>query len=235
MAVVNFLNTYAAMHAAEADTDMINQFSQSESHPLRSQSSDGDQEPDGDRQPFGDGSTDGNSGMRVKVSFIARRCVVGIGIAALTLLLLYISSIFQNAYNLFLFLASLCVIVAVIEVKTLGALLIYLTISLLSIFLIGIDIVWPFMGFFGVYPLIKAFAEGHWNWSRATFFKLTASIVIVSITVRFCAYSIWQEIFDPNYLWIGVLTLALLLGSPLFLLFDYMLTIMITEYLKHRS
>lgn len=153
-------------------------------------------------------------------------------LAAMALLFLFLSSVSPTADLALMTLASLCVAIAVIETGTGGGLLLYATVAALASFWPGIAFSWPFVAFFGIFPLVKAFAEKRWPRLPAAIFKLSLSAVLVLFAVWLFAIPALQATVARYGAWILA---ALFAGGFLTVLaYDYALTLLITLYLSRR-
>lgn len=162
----------------------------------------------------------------------ARRTALGGLLAAMALLFIFLASVAPTADLSLMTLASFCVAIAVIENGTSGALLLYITVSLLSAVWPGIAFSWPFVAFFGIFPLIKAFAEKRWPRFPAAIFKLTISAVLILIGIQLFAIALLQDYAIRFGAWI--LPLLLSIGLVVVLVYDYALTLLITGYVNRR-
>lgn len=162
----------------------------------------------------------------------ARRTALGGLLAALALLFISISAISPTADLALMTLASLCMAIAVIENGAGSAFVLYAAVSLLSAFWPGIAFSWPFIAFFGFFPLVKAFAEKRWPQLPAAIFKLTVSSVLILAAIAVFAVPALRDYVNRYTVWIMP---ALLAGGLLVVLvYDYALTLLIALYLGRR-
>ena len=162
----------------------------------------------------------------------AQRLALGGMLAALALLFLFISSVSPTADLALMTLASLCVAIAVIEHGFGGALLLYVVISLLSVGWPGIAFSWPFIGFFGIFPLVKSFAERRWPRLPAAIFKLTVSAALMLVATLLFGIPMLHDLASRYGGW--VVPTILFGGLAVILVYDYALTLLITLYVNRR-
>jgi hypothetical protein len=110
---------------------------------------------------------------------IARAIALGGLLAGLALLLLAASALVPAADLTFLVLSALPVAIAVLELGYRRAAGVYLAASLASLAYPGLSLSFSFLFFFGLYPLVKAFAEQ--NWPRP--FVLAGKLLISNLLI----------------------------------------------------
>jgi hypothetical protein len=91
---------------------------------------------------------------------------------------------------------------------------------------------YPFITFFGLFPIIKAFAEKRWQRFSAAIFKLVLSAVLISFTSLIFILPLIQNLVSRY----GVVILPLLLLGALaiVLVYDYALSLLIIIYQRRR-
>lgn len=128
--------------------------------------------------------------------------------------------------------SSLCVAIAVMETGTTGAWIVYAAVSFLASFWPGITFAYPFVTFFGVFPLIKAFSERRWPRFPAAIFKLFFSSVLLAITGLAFVRPAVQALSDRYG--IVILPLLMLGGLAIVMVYDYALSLLIVLYQRRR-
>ena len=163
---------------------------------------------------------------------LARTVAVGGLLSALALLFISISA-FSPTLNLTLLtLASLCIAIAVMELGTREALIVYLAVSAIASAWPGMAFSYPFLTFFGVFPLLKAFAEKRWPRFPAAIFKLIVSAILLAVSVVVFIRPVVLSFLDRY----GLLALIFLsiLGLGLVLVYDYALSLLIVIFQRRR-
>jgi uncharacterized membrane protein len=161
-----------------------------------------------------------------------RRIAYGGLLTAMALLFLSLSAIAPTADLALMTMASLCIAIAVMETGTTGALTVYAAVSLLSWLWPGIAFSFPFVTGFGLFPLIKAFAEKRWPRLPATLFKLGVSSALIVLTGFVFLREAVRGLVDRYGLFILP---GLLLGSlAIVLIYDYALSLLIVLYQRRR-
>lgn len=145
---------------------------------------------------------------------------------ALTLMILYASSIIPINTLSILALASCLIPISIIRTSIKNTILVYVASSILSFFLAKFNIALYYTLFFGIYGLIKYLIEKVGNIVIEIFLKLISfnilltiiyfisTIFLISINIKFPLYVVW------------------LIGQLMFLIYDYALTLVISYYLK---
>lgn len=144
---------------------------------------------------------------------------------ALTLAVLYSTSLLPISTLSILTVASCLIPISIIRTSLKNTILVYLSCSILSFFLVPINISLLYSLFFGVYGIIKFFIEKLDNLIYEIILKLLVFNVLL-----FCIYIIFK-------LFIGFkaelsLWLLILIAQAAFLVYDYALTIIITYFLN---
>lgn len=174
----------------------------------------------------------GKGPVRSENRIRTRRIAYGGLLTALALLFLSLSAIAPTADLALMTLASLCIAIAVMEIGMTGALTVYAAVSLLSWLWPGIAFAFPFVTGFGLFPLIKAFAEKRWPRLPATIFKLGVSTALLVLTGAVFMREAVSGMIDQYGL---VILPGLLLGSlVIVLVYDYALSMLIVLYQRRR-
>lgn len=149
----------------------------------------------------------------------------GILVAA-TLVILYAASIFPINKVSTLTIASCIIPISIIRNNIKNTMLVYIASSLLSIFILPINISIYYIFFFGIYGIIKFLIEKH----NKLFFEIIMKLI--SFNILICLI----YLITINFL--GELTLPFSIyllfgvGQFIFLIYDYVLTIVISFYLN---
>jgi len=162
----------------------------------------------------------------------SRRVAFGGLLSALALLFIFLSAVSPTADLALMTVSSLCVAVAIMETGTTGALTVYAAVSVVASFWPGIAFAYPFVTFFGLFPLVKAFAEKRWLRLTAAIFKLLFSAVLIAFTGIVFLMPAIQSLSDRY----GVILLPLMMIGALavVLVYDYALSLLILLYQRRR-
>jgi hypothetical protein len=158
----------------------------------------------------------------MKAKFIAEN---GISIA-LTLVILYATSILPISTLSILTVASCLIPISIIRTSIKNTILVYIAASILSFFLVLTNIALYYTLFFGIYGIIKYFSEKLRNIPLELFIKLIAFNILLAI-IYFIMINFLGD-FIINY----PLYLLWIIGQIIFLIYDYALTIIISFYLN---
>ncbi len=145
---------------------------------------------------------------------------------ALTLVVLYAASILPISTLSILTVASCLIPISIIRTSIRNTILVYVASSLASFFLISTNIALYYTLFFGVYGIIKYFAEKLKNIPLELILKLIGFNILLTI-IYFVAVNFLglPSIHYPLYLiWI--------VSQAAFLIYDYALTLIISFYLN---
>lgn len=161
-----------------------------------------------------------------------RRVAFGGISAALALLFIILSSVSPTAGLALLTVSSLCIAITVMETGIPGALTAYAAVSVLASIWPGIGFSYPFVTFFGIFPLIKAFAEKRWLRLPAAIFKLSLSALLIVLTGLVFLQPTVRSL-SAQY---GAIILPLLLMAALavVVVYDHALTLLIVLYHRRR-
>jgi len=149
-------------------------------------------------------------------------------LAALILFFLSLSAWSPTADLAFFSMTSLAVAIAVIEMSTKAAWLVYLASGLICLAWPGLAFAWPFLFFFGPYPLIRAWTDRKFAPVAARFLRLAAGTVLAILSVWLFAWPAVRDLADR----FGIL--AWLAGLPgmigVIVLYDIALGILLQFY-----
>jgi len=147
-------------------------------------------------------------------------------LVALTVVLLYVASIIPISKLSILTVASCLIPISIIRTSIKNTILVYIAASVLSFFLVPINIALYYTLLFGTYGIIKYFIEKSKNIPLELLLKLIAFNILLAI-IYFITKSFLLVISPDLPLWI------LWLGSQIiFLVYDYALTLAISFFLK---
>ena len=145
---------------------------------------------------------------------------------ALTLVILYATSIIPISTLSILTVASCLIPVSIIRTSIKNAILVYIASSILSFFLVKTNIALYYTLFFGVYGIIKYLIEKTKNIPLELLLKLIAFNILLGVI--YLITKSFLDISSPNFsLW--MLWLA---AQIVFLVYDYALTLAISFFLK---
>lgn len=147
-------------------------------------------------------------------------------LVALTLVILYTTSVIPISTLSILTVASCLIPISIIRTSIKNTILVYIASSVLSFFLVPPNIAIYYTLFFGVYGIIKYFIEKAKNIPIELLLKLIAFNILLGI-IYFIATSFLVVISPELPLWI--LWLA---AQIVFLVYDYALTLVISFFLK---
>ncbi|SHH69517.1 hypothetical protein [Clostridium grantii] len=154
-------------------------------------------------------------------------------ITALSIILLYFSSIMPTNKLSFIVVASFLIPIAIINLNFRTSVIIYSAISLLSLFLLplkGISIL--YILFFGAYGFIKFLIEKIRKVPIEIFLKLVYfNIVLVILILLYKQF--FATMIDIKYL-TTYLVVSIILAQLLFMAYDYLVTLMIQRFSKFK-
>ncbi|MEA4923217.1 MAG: hypothetical protein VB031_07590 [Eubacteriaceae bacterium] len=146
---------------------------------------------------------------------------------ALSAVSLYFASFIPGVELTMYALSSVFVCVAVAETGVKGGLLVYVGSAVLGFLLMPGKLgVLPYLCFFGIYPVLKLFAEKIKNRPLQMAVKLIFFAVIVFITYGLFRSIFFANIKLPDFGKIGLIVFALVM----FLLYDFILTGVVAFY-----
>ena len=147
-------------------------------------------------------------------------------LVALTLVILYATSVIPISTLSILTVASCLTPISIIRTSIKNTILVYIASSILSFFLVPTNIAIYYTSFFGVYGIIKYFIEKAKNIPLEIFLKLISFNILLGI-IYFITKSFLVVISPDLPLWI------LWLGAQIvFLVYDYALTLAISFFLR---
>ena len=147
-------------------------------------------------------------------------------LVALTLVILYATSVIPISTLSILTVASCLIPISIIRTSIKNTILVYIASSILSFFLVPTNIALYYTLFFGVYGIIKYFIEKAKNIPLEIFLKLISFNILLGI-IYFITKSFLVVISPDLPLWI------LWLGAQIvFLVYDYALTLAISYFLR---
>ena len=147
-------------------------------------------------------------------------------LVALTLVILYATSVIPISTLSILTVASCLIPISIIRTSIKNTILVYIASSILSFFLVPTNIAIYYTLFFGVYGIIKYFIEKAKNIPLEIFLKLISFNILLGI-IYFITKSFLVVISPDLPLWI------LWLGAQIvFLVYDYALTLAISFFLR---
>ena len=147
-------------------------------------------------------------------------------LVALTLVILYATSVIPISTLSILTVASCLIPISIIRTSIKNTILVYAASSVLSFFLFPTNIALYYTLFFGVYGIIKYFIEKAKNIPLEIFLKLISFNILLGI-IYFITKSFLVVISPDLPLWI------LWLGAQIvFLVYDYALTLAISYFLR---
>lgn len=158
---------------------------------------------------------------------LTRQLSLGGLLTAFILILLAVKVYLPTGDLALLCLTSLCLAVGVIELDLRSALIIFAAAALLSLAWPGIAAAYPFVVFFGPYPLIRALIDRMFGRITAALLKLVTGNILVALAVVFFAWAELQIVADRyTFFWL----LAPILLQAALLAYDYILGILIQFY-----
>lgn len=145
---------------------------------------------------------------------------------ALTIVILYLNIILPISTISILTLASFIIPITLIRNSIKDAILVYISSSIISFFLIPLNISLMYICFFGIYGIIKYFIE--------KLNKLYLEILLKLLFFNFMlilGFLLLKSFFPVNIIKISI-WLFIILSEIVFLFFDYALTLLISFYLQ---
>jgi hypothetical protein len=165
--------------------------------------------------------------MRSRRKKTTLRLTLSAAICALGIVMLWLGGLVQIIDLSMAVLVSMLVVFAVIELKGSYPYLIYAVTSVLSILLLPTNsAALTYVLFAGYYPIVKALLEGHLPRVVAWAIKLVLFCAAVAGALLLAEFVL---LWDLSWVWAHWYLLPLL--APIFVLYDVVLTRMITAYL----
>ncbi|MGM9933518.1 hypothetical protein [uncultured Clostridium sp.] len=144
---------------------------------------------------------------------------------ALTIAVLYSTSLLPISTLSILTIASCLIPISIIRTSLKNTILVYISCSILSFFLVPINIALLYTLFFGVYGIIKFFIEKLDN----LIYEIIVKLLVFNVLL-FSIYILFKLFIGLN---IGIsLWIVALIAQAAFLLYDYALTIIISYFLN---
>lgn len=156
----------------------------------------------------------------------AKDLTLGGILIALTIVILYTSSILPISTLTILTLASCLIPICIIRSSVKTGFFVYIGSTILGLFIIPINIIIYYGLFFGVYGIIKYYIERLNNLTYEIILKLITFNIIFIITYTI-VINLLSNIAINQPLWI-----LWILAQPVFLIYDYALTLIIGYYLS---
>ena len=147
-------------------------------------------------------------------------------LVALTNIILYLNFLLPISTISILTLASLLIPIALIKGSIKSAFLVYIASSIIGFFILPINIILLYILFFGIYGIVKYYIE-----------KLNKLYLEIFFKIIFCNISLFISIFVfKSFIAIEITKLPLwllwIIAQPVFLIFDYALTLLISLYMQ---
>lgn len=147
-------------------------------------------------------------------------------LVALTNIILYLNFLLPISTISILTLASLLIPIALIKGSIKSAFLVYIASSIIGFFILPINIILLYILFFGIYGIVKYYIE-----------KLNKLYLEIFCKMIFCNISLFISIFVfKSFIAIEItklpLSLLWIIAQPVFLIFDYALTLLISFYIQ---
>lgn len=156
----------------------------------------------------------------------AKDLTLGGILIAISLVILYSSSILPISTLSILTLASCIIPICIIRSCVKTGFLVYIGTTTLGFFIIPINIIVYYGLFFGVYGIIKYYIE------KLRKLPLEIILKLIVFNILFVAIFIFANLFLGNIIINIPLWLLWIIAQPVFLLFDYALTLIISYYLN---
>lgn len=166
-------------------------------------------------------------------------------LTALTIIFLYLASIFETNTLALLTLASFMVPIGLMRADLKTAALIYISSSLLSFFTVPLNIAFLYSLFFGIYGLIKYFTERFQLLPLEIFLKLiffnSIFFILFMLMQKLLGYTVFSFLNTRVERYLAVnfehssFIILILVAQFGFLIFDYALTLLIHYYRKYAS
>lgn len=162
--------------------------------------------------------------------FTGRDVSYGGVLTALILLFLVLSAWSPTADLAFFSLTSLCVAIAVVELGIGKALIVWLAATLLGLAYPGLQLVWPFVFFFGIYPLLRGLIDQKLARKAAFWLRHGVGLILLAVGITLFMLPLLNE-------WTGRIGSWLRFAVPpalavLMLVYDYALTLLIQLYYR---
>ncbi|WP_024613808.1 membrane protein [Clostridium sp. Ade.TY] len=156
----------------------------------------------------------------------AKDLALGGILTALTIVTLFISILIPINTFAILTISSCFVPIAIMRSNVKIGILVYLASSIIGFFLVPLDIMIPFILYFGIYGLVKFFIEKLRNMPLEIVLKLVFSNIML-----FIGYILFTKFVSPINIDFPI-WLLIILAQIAFIIFDYALTLIITFYIS---
>lgn len=162
--------------------------------------------------------------------FTGRDVSYGGVLTALILVFLALSALSPTADLAFFSLTSLCIAIAVIELGIGKALIVWLAATLLGLAYPGLQLVWPFVFFFGTYPLLRGLIDQKLTRKAAFWLRHGVGLILLAVGITLFMLPLLIE-------WTGRFGVWLRFAVPpalaiLMLVYDYTLTLLVQLYYR---
>lgn len=156
----------------------------------------------------------------------AKDLALGGILTSLTVIALFINILIPINTFAILTISSCFVPIAIIRSNVRVGIFVYIASSIIGFFLVPLDLMIPFILYFGIYGLVKFYIEKLRNMPLEILFKLAFSNIMLII-----GYILFTKFIAPINLNIPIWIL-IILAQIAFLIFDYALTLIITFYIS---
>lgn len=156
----------------------------------------------------------------------AKDLALGGILTALTIVTLFISILIPINTFAILTISSCFVPIAIMRSNVKIGILVYLASSIIGFFLVPLDIMIPFILYFGIYGLVKFYIEKLRNMPLEIVLKLVFSNIML-----FIGYILFTKFISPINIDFPI-WLLIILAQIAFIIFDYALTLIITFYIS---
>ena len=156
----------------------------------------------------------------------AKDLALGGILTSLTIIVLFINILIPINTFAILTISSCFVPIAIIRSNVSVGIFVYIASSIIGFFLVPLDIMIPFILYFGIYGLVKFYIEKLRNIPLEILLKLSFSNIMLIL-----GYILFTKFIAPINLNIPIWIL-IILAQIAFLIFDYALTLIITFYIS---
>jgi len=145
---------------------------------------------------------------------------------ALTNIILYLNSLVPISTLSILTLASFLIPIALIRGSIRSALFVYIASSTIGLFILPINIVLLYISFFGIYGIVKFFIEK----LNKLYLEIILKIIFFNV-ILFISLFIFKSFVKIEIIKLPI-WLLFIISQPIFLIFDYALTLLISFYMQ---
>ena len=156
----------------------------------------------------------------------AKDLALGGILTSLTVIVLFINILIPINTFAILTISSCFVPIAIIRSNVRVGIFVYIASSIIGFFLVPLDIMIPYILYFGIYGLVKFYIEKLRNMPLEILLKLSFSNIMLIL-----GYILFTKFIAPINLNIPIWIL-IILAQIAFLIFDYALTLIITFYIS---